>query len=37
MSDRHVTEYMLKHVPKHVFRCLPDKHLLEHVPGHLLK
>ena len=34
---RHMPDCVLKHVPKHVFRYLSDKHMCEHVLGHGLK
>ena len=30
-----VLGYLLKQVPKHVLRHMPDMHLLEHVPRHV--
>ena len=37
VPDRNVSEYVLKHVPKHVLRNMPDKQGLEHVTRHIHK
>ena len=38
VPDRHVSEYILKNVPEHMLRHVPDTHVLRRIPDkHVLK